>query len=129
MTILDNPRRRWFGYSLRTLFVVVAVVCVLLGWQTHVVQHRQAMLMQIVTSGGYVGGPGNGFDAYTLARRLPISPDGVGMLRRLMGDRRVRCIDFQRDLTAQDLRAIAAFPEALVQYRVDRRPHARAKAQ
>ncbi len=36
------PKRRWFNYSLRTLFVVVTVLCVWLGWNVNIVQQRRA---------------------------------------------------------------------------------------
>ena len=29
---MTAPKRRWFAYSLRTLFVVVTMLCVVLGW-------------------------------------------------------------------------------------------------
>ena len=42
----EAPKRRWFRFSLRTLFVVVTVCCVWLGWQLHIVRERQAMLRE-----------------------------------------------------------------------------------
>jgi hypothetical protein len=37
-----KPRRRWFTFSLRTLFVVVTVLCVWLGLEFRFVRERQA---------------------------------------------------------------------------------------
>jgi hypothetical protein len=39
-----TPKRRWFRFSLRTLFVVVTVGCIWLGWQVKVVRDRRAAL-------------------------------------------------------------------------------------
>jgi len=37
-----TPKRRWFRFSLRTLFVVVTVFAVWLGWNVNIVQQRRA---------------------------------------------------------------------------------------
>ncbi len=39
-----QPRRRWFRFSLRTLFVVVTVFAVWLGWNARQVRQRERML-------------------------------------------------------------------------------------
>jgi hypothetical protein len=44
MTHPARPRRRLFRYSLRTLFVVVTLFCIWLGWNLHQVRQREAML-------------------------------------------------------------------------------------
>src|SRR5262245_58654935 len=33
-------KRRWFRFSLRTLFIVVTAICLWLGWQVHLVRER-----------------------------------------------------------------------------------------
>ena len=45
------PNRRWFRWSLRTMFVVVTVFCVWLGWNAKIVHQRAAMREQIVALG------------------------------------------------------------------------------
>jgi hypothetical protein len=35
------PKRRWFAYSLRTLFVVVTVFGCWLGWNINIVRQRR----------------------------------------------------------------------------------------
>ena len=45
-------KRRWPGFSLRTLFVVVTAACIALGWlawQVRIVRHQQVTLGQGVT--------------------------------------------------------------------------------
>jgi hypothetical protein len=37
------PKRRWFRFSLRTLFVVVTVGCIWLAWNVNIVQQRKAV--------------------------------------------------------------------------------------
>jgi len=38
------PKRRWFRFSLRTLFVVVTVFCLWLGYHVNWMQQRRALL-------------------------------------------------------------------------------------
>jgi hypothetical protein len=40
----SNPRRRWFQFSLATIFVVVTVPAVWLGWELHHVRERDRLL-------------------------------------------------------------------------------------
>jgi hypothetical protein len=42
-----TAKRRWLRFGLRTLFVVVTVFCVWLGWQLHIVRVRREMLETI----------------------------------------------------------------------------------
>ena len=42
----EKPKRRWFRFSLRTLFVLLTIFAfpmAWLGWQASIVQQRQAM--------------------------------------------------------------------------------------
>ncbi|MGD9724293.1 MAG: hypothetical protein AB7O59_24070 [Pirellulales bacterium] len=39
-----TPKRRWFRWSLRTLFVVVTAICVALGYQWNWIQQRHRAL-------------------------------------------------------------------------------------
>ena len=42
---MDKPQpRRWFRFSLRTLFVLVTVVCVWLGYQLNWIRQRRDVL-------------------------------------------------------------------------------------
>ncbi len=47
------PKRRWFRFSLRTLFVVVTVFGVWLGWNLHQVQERNRLMDHIAACGGH----------------------------------------------------------------------------
>jgi hypothetical protein len=39
-----KPKRRWFRFSLRTLFVAVTALACWLGWQVNIVRQRRAIL-------------------------------------------------------------------------------------
>jgi hypothetical protein len=41
---MDEPKRRWFRFSLRTMFLVCTVVAVWLGWNVHLVRQRRAFI-------------------------------------------------------------------------------------
>jgi hypothetical protein len=45
-------KRRWYQFSLRTLFLVVTAFGVLLGWESHVVRQRLAALEEVKRAGG-----------------------------------------------------------------------------
>jgi hypothetical protein len=42
----EKPKRRWFRFNLRTLFVVTTFVAIYLNWQTVVVHERKALLAE-----------------------------------------------------------------------------------
>ncbi len=51
---MTTPRRRWFRFGLRTVFVMVGVLALPLGWsacQFQVVRQRQAAIVQSAASG------------------------------------------------------------------------------
>ena len=41
------PKRRWFSFSLRTMFALVTVFGVYLGWQLRIVRERKAVLVEL----------------------------------------------------------------------------------
>ena len=119
-------RRRWFAYSLRTLFIVLTLFGVWLGWQVRIVQHRIAMLKQLrETQVAYV--PERRHGTWINAQSNWVSHDTVtfvrlrdetrwpSRIRRLLGDCVVTEFGFDRRLTEADKRAIEAFPEAAIQ--------------
>ena len=50
----ERPKRRWFRFTLRTMFVVVTVLGVWLGWNLHELRQRKLTRQYIVSHGGYV---------------------------------------------------------------------------
>jgi hypothetical protein len=105
MAIDKSPRHR-FQFRLRTLMIIVTLVAMAsghVGWQARIVRERKATLAQMIDAksterGGYAWG-----DAQ------------VPWIRRILGDRAVRCIGLPITATKdfrQRLRA--TFPEARV---------------
>jgi hypothetical protein len=111
----QNPRR-WFRYSLRTMFVVVTVFAVWLGWELKFIRDRKAMVDWI----NY-----NGF-ACTAAEASPdLPPDKIlldpsprrvtiAFWRRWLGDEAVAYIGIStRAPDSENWQAAARlFPEA-----------------
>ena len=83
----DDRRRRWFRFSLRTMFVVVTALCCWLGWESSVVRKRQQALQELQADGAFQFIP-----AEDWKHRFP--PGGVFQpvasvpwVRSLLGDR------------------------------------------
>jgi hypothetical protein len=101
--MIPAHKRRWFRFSLRTLFLVVAVVCVWIGlaWPLQAVRQRQAMRVWIEHHRGQV--------FYTLAprerwnNRGRVEPAGgyfvTSPLRSFMGDQKATTIAIPDDGT------------------------------
>jgi hypothetical protein len=66
-----TPSRLWFSYSLQTLFVLVTVFAVWLGWEQHIVRARR--LLKTATESG--GGRVFSYDPeYPLNAKVPTIP-------------------------------------------------------
>ena len=50
-----KPKRRWFRFSLRTLFVLVTAFCVWLGWEVNAARRQKEAVEAIVKAGGTIG--------------------------------------------------------------------------
>ena len=115
-----NSKRRWFRYSLRTLFVLVTILCVYLAWQVRIVQQRKQLLAKIEAASGARFQPFNTIaqlDAIFVLGGPVQFPDQrrVSFIRRLLGDRTVPIICLPAAMSADDLATYKkAFPEAVV---------------
>jgi hypothetical protein len=115
------PRRRWFRYSLRTLFVVMTVVCCWLGWNVHIVRQRQAAWAEVIAErdardkiwmeklAAYSDQIGL---LYTTIQQGPAKPVTLPLTRRLLGD--VAHHSFERNREADARRSAMYFPEAKI---------------
>jgi hypothetical protein len=114
-----NPKRCWFRFSLRTLFVLVTAfgfVVAWLGWQLQIVRHRQAVRRQVEETDGIVFA---GDIEWKRSPAIVVMRDAdytykISPLRRFLGDQFIELIGFNRQLTADDHRAIDSIPEAEV---------------
>ena len=86
-----KPKRRWFRYSLRTMFVVVTLVCGWLWWQLRIVHQRRGMLKWIEQCGCHTA---NSYNWQGLGL-----PNPVPVWRQWMGDTQVDFIMFREDNT------------------------------
>jgi hypothetical protein len=101
------PNRRWFQFSLRTLFVVATVICVWLGWNVSTVQSRKRALARIQSSEGrFIVNTGP--DLEQQGNPLPY-------VRQLLGDKPIAVIAFRRGRILNDEchRIASLFPEAV----------------
>lgn len=115
------PQRRSFRFGLRTMFVVVTVACVTLGWlvwQIQIVRERKAVLAELKRLDADL-------DFQTLetceAIRRPLyRPElseyiRVPRVRRMLGDESFESISLPLKLDQQGIeRAEKAFPEAML---------------
>ena len=113
----EKPKRRWFRFSLRTLFVVVTIFGVWLGWQLKIVRERKALLAEM------------GGEQPTL-EEMEADPSGqdrlsatrfqyarVPLYRRLLGDKSYPDLAFAvQAATSSPLleRIERAFPESML---------------
>src|SRR4249919_3316018 len=84
------PKRRWFRFSLRTMFVVVTIFGVWLGWQLNIVRERKAILVEMEQTHRVVY-QGVESKAASYQYQAPLSEEDVkhiriSPLRRLLGD-------------------------------------------
>jgi hypothetical protein len=106
-------------FSLRTMFVVLTVFCIWLGWESSVVRQRQAVLKELK------GNPAFQFtSAHEWAKRFPAgsavpSIAKVPLLRGWLGDEAIQEIWFMRHLQGfselELQRLTRVFPEAQLQ--------------
>ena len=105
-------KRRWFRFSLRTMFVVVTVIGVYIGWQLKIVRERKDLLAELKSIASdkyiYVGLESSEYNAQVDLQRYR-----VPLIRRLLGDESCLQLTFSTDCRADLIgRAEAAFPES-----------------
>jgi hypothetical protein len=123
VSMTPAPNRRWFAYSLRTLFVVVTVFGVFGGWlvwQVHVIRERCDLVERINDDGGFAGTAvisGKTMRGETVCRLSVPRPGDrflypVGWFRRLMGDIPITHVQIPTESVIELGRIQATFPEA-----------------
>ncbi len=117
-----NTKRRWFRFSLRTLFVVVTVVACWLGWNVHQVQKRKALFQEFVAEHQArlrvfkkVGDWGGSVSWHSeTIQQAPATPTPIPLIQRLLGDEAHTIIHRSREADAR--RTMRYFPEATIIY-------------
>jgi hypothetical protein len=122
--------RRWFRFSLRTLFVVVTVVGVWLGWNMNIVRHRRE-LVEWSRQQQAIAVPRELMAEKLAALRMVGAFEGnftqfdgvpeVSLVRRLLGDEAIALFEFHFEFHGPppaDTKAALEkwFPEALFDY-------------
>ena len=102
--------RRWFRFSLRTLFVVVSVFALWIGWNANTVHKRRAAWTEIESRGGRINSSDDVYDLFVQAPEPPQLP----LVRRWLGDRVVRDIILSHAAPQSEVdRLNRIFPEAV----------------
>jgi hypothetical protein len=109
----NKPQKNWFRLSLRTIFVLVTILCCWLGWELSIVKQRQALLKDLRTKGGY-----SITTAELIRKNNPTATAlaNVPLRRRLLGDEAIQEIGYSWPVpTKEELARISkTFPEAKV---------------
>lgn len=114
--MVEKPRRRWFRYSLRSLFVVVTLLCCWLAWESSVVRQRRTVLVELRTKPAF-----RVTTVKEYLRRFPgnVTPPNfteVSLLRSWLGDEAIAELWYSRympDYSDAELsRLKKVFPEA-----------------
>ena len=92
------PKRRWFRFSLRTLFVLVTIIGAWLGYQLNWIRQRHEFLAAR-------------YRTIPAAWRSDLKPPEPPWQLRLLGEHRVNCLAVPK---SQGPRARDLFPEAVI---------------
>ena len=98
----DKSGRRFFRFGLRTLFALVTLSAMWLGWQVHVVQHRKEVLAWMKER------------QWAVFESAPGTPSSLPWHRRLLGDTELSFV-IPNGTPEEQQTVRAAFPEARMQ--------------
>jgi hypothetical protein len=107
--------RRYLRFSLRTLLIAVAILCVWLGWNLKSVRDRELMLEVIASRNGFVDTPDGRNILLFSVTWSPLPTKGeLPVSWRVLGAKPVHHLDFYEHLfNAEEVARIQAlFPEA-----------------
>ena len=113
---MSTRPRRWFSFSLRTMFIIVTAVCCYLAWQSSIVRGRQSALRELRTTPGV-----QITTAAARAGQLPLGSTPppaatIPLVRRWLGDEAIQEIAIGRGYHTLSSEQIAGlkrvFPEA-----------------
>jgi hypothetical protein len=111
----DKPRRRLFRFSLRTLLILITLLCCWLAWESSVVRQRKALLAEMEASRAFSVSPANTpwmVNPLTKPSDYPRRPT-ISWLRRRLDDEAIAYVwywDIPPHIDLDQLQR--AFPEA-----------------
>jgi hypothetical protein len=116
MQLPTPPRRRWFQFTLRTLFVVATAFGVWLGWERHRVAEREAVAQLVLARHGVIDNSNEGNADFLVANYQLLVGDKPNRIPRIwlyMGARPIqRLMVPLGEFSLEERRRIkAAFPE------------------
>jgi hypothetical protein len=119
--------RRWFSFSLRSLLLVMTVLCIWLGWESSVVRQRRRMLSKLQVSPAFQITTAKSWAAIFAGGPPPPQPVAtIPTVRRWLGDEAIQEIGYFRHMqgfTDGDVdRLVKLFPEAKVQETINYEP-------
>jgi hypothetical protein len=130
-----KPKRSWFQFSLRMMFVALIVFGIWFGWQVSIVRERKALLLQLQKAHAEVlgdGAAGDDWDAeqspqlreFIAANRRDLRgflagqhPAYISFVRRLLGDQNIFYVTLPNSFEHDRKTFVIAFPEAFVTLR------------
>jgi hypothetical protein len=114
--MVEKPARRWFRFSLRTIFLLVTLLCCWLGWESSIVHRRRAVLREFGAGHGYQFNTASDYVKRYPPNAKNLSVAQVSFVRRLLGDEAIQEIWYSHTRSETDLKRLAeAFPEATIQ--------------
>ena len=105
----ENHQHRLFRFSLRTLFIIVSILALWLGWNVHQLRKREMVEQFIVQN----------INPAALEAGSPVRPwKSLPVMWQLLGAKPIRHIHVQGAHISNDDRAdiMASFPEADIVY-------------
>jgi hypothetical protein len=110
----DKPRRSWFRFSLRTLLILMTLVCCWLAWESAIVRQRKALLAQMQASGAFTISKTPAtwtVSSLTNPKEYP-RPATIPWVRRCLGDEAIQYVSYFNVPPEIDLQRVKrTFPE------------------
>lgn len=111
-----KPQPGWFRFSLRTMFVVITVLCCWLGWESSVVRVRQGTLRGLRAKPGIEVTTATAWKERYAATPPPRPAAQISTVRTWLGDEAIQEIGYTAnfsDLSSEEQARLAkVFPEA-----------------
>ena len=115
----DKSPRRWFSFSLRSLLLVMTVLCIWLGWESNVVRQRRRAVTKLQSNPAFQIMTAKTWAASFPASKPPQPIATIPKVRLWLGDEAIQEIGYFRHMQGfsdGDVdRLTKLFPEAKVQ--------------